>query len=187
MDSLKDYVKVTPSIPKKLCKKLVKELDNNDWLEHKFIHYYGEINYNIQKAPCETLPDNIKLENSQELMNSLHGVIENYIKNLNTPYFNSWNGYTYTKFNRYKVGTSMEKHVDHIHNLFDGTTKGIPTLSIIGLLNDTFEGGEIEMFEDTKIKLKAGEVLIFPSIFLFPHMICPITKGNRYSFVSWVY
>jgi predicted 2-oxoglutarate/Fe(II)-dependent dioxygenase YbiX len=81
----------------------------------------------------------------------------------------------------------MEKHVDHIDSIFDGTVKGIPILSIIGLLNDDFEGGEIEMFEDTKIKLKAGEVLIFPSNFLYPHKVCPVTKGTRHSFVSWVY
>jgi len=35
--------------------------------------------------------------------------------------------------------------------------------------------------------MKIGEMIIFPSNFLFPHEIKPIKKGTRYSFVSWVY
>jgi len=33
--------------------------------------------------------------------------------------------------------------------------------------------------------LKQGDVIIFPSIFLYPHTVETITKGNRYSFVRW--
>ena len=91
---------------------------------------------------------------------------------------------------RYKVGNLMEKHADHIHSVFQndyGIPKGIPILSCIGVLNDDYEGGEIEMFDDTKFDLEPGEVLIFPSVFLYPHKVCEITKGTRYSFVSWVY
>ena len=191
MDKLKDYVQITPSIPKKLCKKIVTELKNSQWEEHQFINYSGtrdiDADIKIQKSPCQNLSKNVELKHDKKLMNVLHEVISNYIKTLKTPHFETWNGYTYIKYNKYSVGNSMEKHIDHIHSIFDGTTKGIPILSIIGLLDDKFQGGEIEMFEDTKIKLKVGEVLIFPSNFQYPHMVCPITKGTRHSFVSWVY
>jgi len=191
INNLNDYVKITPSIPKKLCKKIITELKNIQWEEHQFVNYSGtrdlDNNVQTQKSPCQNLPENIKLENGQELMDSLHDVISNYIKTINAVCFNGWNGYTYIKFNKYNVGDLMEKHIDHIHNIFDGSKRGIPILSIIGLLDDKFKGGEIEMFNDTKIKLKAGEVLIFPSNFQYPHMVCPITKGTRHSFVSWVY
>ena len=33
--------------------------------------------------------------------------------------------------------------------------------------------------------LKKGDILIFPSVFLFPHEVKPITSGTRYSFVTW--
>jgi predicted 2-oxoglutarate/Fe(II)-dependent dioxygenase YbiX len=71
--------------------------------------------------------------------------------------------------------------------MFDGTRKGIPTLSIIGSLNSDYSGGEIVMFEDEIINLNAGDVMIFPSNFLYPHKINPVTTGVRYSFVSWCY
>ena len=81
----------------------------------------------------------------------------------------------------------MANHCDHISSLFDGKRKGIPILSIIGLLNDDFEGGELIMFEDKKIDTKKGDLLIFPSNFMYPHEIMPVTKGVRYSYVSWVW
>lgn len=36
----------------------------------------------------------------------------------------------------------MRKHYDHIHSIFDGQRKGIPVLSMLGILNNDYEGGE---------------------------------------------
>jgi len=185
MSKLENYVKITSPIPKKLCKKIITVLKNSNWKEHTFNYHDGSVNKKRDTQPCKSLHDNSK--HSQELMALLHNEIGNYIDTINSPYFTGWNGYTTLKYNKYYKGTLMEKHWDNIHTMFDGTIKGIPTLSIIGLLNNDFKGGEIEMFENTKIKLKAGEILIFPSNFLYPHMVCPVTKGTRHSFVSWVY
>jgi hypothetical protein len=185
MDKLEDYIKITPSISKKLCKKIVTELKKSKFIGHTFSHYSGGVNDETKGSTCQSFYDGIIHE--QELMDVLHNVIRNYIETINSPYFVSWNGYTSIKFNKYEDDGLMEKHWDAIHSMFDGNIKGIPTLSIIGNLNNNFHGGEIEMFEKTKIKLKVGEVLIFPSTFLYPHMVYPVTKGTRYSFVSWVY
>ena len=79
----------------------------------------------------------------------------------------------------------MALHCDHIHSLFDGERKGIPVLSVLGALNDDYEGGEFIMFDDYKIPLKTGDVVIFPSVFLYPHKVMPVTKGTRHSLVLW--
>ena len=81
----------------------------------------------------------------------------------------------------------MKIHCDHIHSIFDGTKKGIPVFSVIGLLNDDYEGGKLVMFGDKKINTKEGDLIIFPSLFLFPHEVEPITKGIRYSYISWMW
>jgi predicted 2-oxoglutarate/Fe(II)-dependent dioxygenase YbiX len=81
----------------------------------------------------------------------------------------------------------MAEHCDHIHDMFDGHTRGIPILSIVGVLNEDYKGGEFVMFEDKIYELSAGDVIIFPSIFLYPHRVNPVTGGTRYSVVSWVY
>jgi DNA-directed RNA polymerase beta subunit len=49
------------------------------------------------------------------------------------------------------------------------------------------EGGEFVMFDDTTIELPKGSLLIFPSNFLYPHQVLPVTKGTRHAFVSWVW
>ena len=59
----------------------------------------------------------------------------------------------------------MKEHYDHIHSLFDGTDKGIPILSIVGLLNDNFTGGGF-CVNGKDMKLKKGDIIIFPSNFL---------------------
>ena len=72
-------------------------------------------------------------------------------------------------------------------SLFSGDVRGIPILSIVGILNDNYQGGEFVMFNDYKIKFKPGDLIIFPSVFLYPHKVNPVTNGTRYSFVSWCY
>ena len=65
--------------------------------------------------------------------------------------------------------------------------RGIPTLSFIGILNDDCVGGELVFFDDYKISPKTGDLLIFPSCFMFPHKVNKIVNGTRYSFVAWGY
>jgi len=76
--------------------------------------------------------------------------------------------------------------VDHIYSVFDGNVKGIPVLTLNGVLNDGFKGGAFVM-NGQKYMLKSGETLLFPSNFLYPHEVETITSGVRYHFVTWVY
>jgi predicted 2-oxoglutarate/Fe(II)-dependent dioxygenase YbiX len=90
------------------------------------------------------------------------------------------------RLNKYPTGTIMRRHADHIHSLFDGEEKGIPVLSFVGLINEEFLGGRF-IVRDRQIDLKAGDVLVFPSCFLYPHEVTEVTEGERFSFVSWAY
>ena len=80
----------------------------------------------------------------------------------------------------------MALHADHIHSMFDGERKGIPILSVLGVLNDDYEGGEFVLI-DEKINLSKGDIIIFPSNFMYPHKVEPVTKGTRYSYISWIW
>ena len=51
------------------------------------------------------------------------------------------------RFNRYGPGQTMRLHHDHIHAIFDGEERGIPVLSLVGNLNDDYEGGELAFFD----------------------------------------
>ena len=85
---------------------------------------------------------------------------------------------------KYSVGGRYKIHTDH----YTTTSRH---LSIIINLNDGYEGGDL-IFTDQqekeikKLKLGKGSIVFFPSNFMYPHGIQPITKGTRYSIVSWL-
>jgi hypothetical protein len=91
------------------------------------------------------------------------------------------------RFNKYDTNTRMRGHVDHIHNLFEGDRRGIPILSIVGLLNDDFEGGQFVFNGHRQPDLEKGDVLIFPSNFIYQHKVQLVTSGTRYSWVTWAF
>ena len=92
---------------------------------------------------------------------------------------------------KYQEGGKYERHSDR-GNEFSGSMDRY--MSVIINLNSNYEGGEFIFFDPTtkkeKIireeKLTEGSVLMFPSNFLFPHSVKPITKGTRYSLVCWL-
>lgn len=54
------------------------------------------------------------------------------------------------------------------------------------ILNDDFEGGEFAFFNrEVKYKLDKGDAIMFPSNFMYPHEVMPVTKGTRYSIITW--
>jgi predicted 2-oxoglutarate/Fe(II)-dependent dioxygenase YbiX len=54
------------------------------------------------------------------------------------------------------------------------------------ILNDDFEGGEFAFFDrELTYKLEKGDALMFPSNFMYPHEVMPVTKGTRYSIITW--
>ena len=89
------------------------------------------------------------------------------------------------RFNRYAPGQIMRQHHDHIHSIFDGKVKGVPVLSFIMNFNDDYEGADLFFWEDTIVKLGKGDIIMFPSNWLFPHGVTEATKGKRYSAVTW--
>jgi hypothetical protein len=185
---IEDYVKVYPDLSKEFCDQIRKELDEaNEWSKHVF---YNEKNntYRSRSGANELdicWPD---IPSRDKLTQDIWFIIQKYISELNSDCFNEWAGYTKIRFNRYTKDSVMAPHVDHIKDIFDGQRKGIPILSIVGLLNDDYKGGRFLMFKEEKeIVLKQGNVLVFPSIFMYPHRVDRLTEGIRDSFVTWVW
>lgn len=190
-ENIKDYILHLDNwIPKNIIDIFTKELSNNNiWKRHTYVNSvtFEEKSINGNKEPDVCHAHNLPY--LKELNNLIWKSLEKYIviEKIGGDIFNSWKGFSPIKFNRYKKNQIMSKHHDHIHSLFTGNIKGIPILSIAGVLNDNYEGGEFIMFNDYEIKLKAGDLIIFPSVFLYPHLVKPVKKGIRYSFVSWCF
>ena len=97
------------------------------------------------------------------------------------------NKFSTIRFNRYGNGQILRQHHDHIHSLFDGNEKGIPVLSFILNLNDNYRGADLYFWRDHAVHLGKGDIIMFPSLFLFPHGVTEAREGKRYSAVSWAW
>jgi predicted 2-oxoglutarate/Fe(II)-dependent dioxygenase YbiX len=95
--------------------------------------------------------------------------------------------FSVVRYNRYRTGQKIVSHYDHIHSIFDGKEQGIPILSLIGVFNDNYQGGKLTFWQNHEVELKQGDIVAFPSLFMYPHEVTEITEGTRYSWVSWCY
>jgi len=188
---IEDYSLYLPNFfDKKLCKQTIKELNKinkKNWQEHLFYDDISKTKYSPSGQQELSILYTKKINTVEFIEKKIGEAINTYINHLNFNWFRCVSAYSPIRFNKYSKNKKMAEHCDHIHSLFDGEKKGIPTLTILGFLNDDYKGGELIMFQDKVLHVKAGGVLIFPSIFLYPHKVEPVKKGTRYSFVSWAW
>jgi predicted 2-oxoglutarate/Fe(II)-dependent dioxygenase YbiX len=88
------------------------------------------------------------------------------------------------RINRYKEGGFMSRHYDSIHHSH-GQHYGYPHATVLLYLNDDYEGGQF-IVADKKLKPIARSAVVFPSNFMYPHEAEVVTKGTRWSIVSWL-
>ena len=175
-------------IPENLCDYILKDIETREWKPHTW--------YNAQSDTYgseETMELDVQ-SITQELQELLTPIMiqAGGAYNMRYAYDNEKTGQVMNKFspirfNRYSSGQIMRQHHDHIHSLFDGNEKGIPVLSFILNLNDDYEGADLYFWDNHIVKLGKGDIIMFPSLFLFPHGVTEATKGTRYSAVSWAW
>ena len=109
--------------------------------------------------------------------------VHDYLEDIE--WYDYYRGFTDPKFMKYQESHDMMEHCDHVGNAVGG--KGIPTVSIVGSLDDRHEGGYLRFWDKKNYYIGKGEIMFFPSNFLYPHRVTAVTGGLRYSFVSWVW
>ena len=189
-----DFVRIYNTIPEETCKGLIKYFKKVKYTYHQWQDINGK-GIGSRKNKKEELKNYMMDEGEQNtLVPFMTKAFSQYRHDVFSLYphlhLNNTqqiiNKMSRFRVNKYDKNTNMALHVDNIHDIFDGKEKGVPILSIVGLLNDNFKGGEFYVCNQ-KINLKQGDVLIFPSNFIYPHEVKSITKGTRYSFITWGY
>ena len=80
---------------------------------------------------------------------------------------------------RYGEGQHFKTHLDE-------DCENPRTVSIIMYLNNDYSGGDLEYVWFNKIyKPKAGDILIFPSNYIYSHKVNEVTSGTRYAVVRF--
>lgn len=187
-DNVDDYVVVKNIMPKEFCENYIEQVTKLKWSKHTWTKNDNPDNH-FQKEQDEI--DVLMLQGN------LHDLIKPYVCDAISNYQNKFQlpemekqfvpilKYSIPRLNRYSEGQKMAKHQDHISSLFENW-EGIPILSLVGVFNDDYKGGDF-ILRDKKINLKTGDILIFPSLFIYTHEVTVITEGVRHSFVSWAY
>jgi len=96
---------------------------------------------------------------------------------------NSNESITFMQLLKYENCGHYNFHVDH-------GRKAPRTFSCIFFVNDNYKGGELTFkypgsTKEINIEKKSNRLIIWPSNFLYPHAVKPVTEGVRYSVVAW--
>lgn len=183
MKELKDYIIAVPDlVPLELCDAVLAEYKEcDDWITA--IIKNGE-NTNVRN--CQTIGvsfsgiieinKDVRHKLDQELFNCAARAIQEYKNKFSRCNIEQDSGYDLLKYN---VGGFYTTHTDS----FKDRPRAV---SCSFALNDDYEGGEFAFFDRELVyKLKKGSCIMFPSNFMYPHEIMPVTGGTRYSIVTW--
>jgi hypothetical protein len=102
-------------------------------------------------------------------------VVKDYSRKHNIGELRYWEAMNLVK---YGPGEHFQEHHDHGYSYNC-------TVSLVGYLNDDYEGGELSFrLQNLMIKPEAGDLFIFPSNFMYPHRAMPVKSGTKYSLVT---
>ena len=181
---LESFIKIYENIiPEDLCDSIINEYENDsDWVDSMI----GTENVDKKVRNCKVV--SISGQNSisknqlirKELDDKVFEIISKIIVDLRDEFnmigIANDTGYDLLK---YEKGGFYIQHVDSY-------TQEPREVSCSLILNDDYEGGEFAFFDrEITYSLKKGSIITFPSNFLYPHEILPVTKGIRYSIVTW--
>jgi len=183
MKELKDYIVIMNNImPPPVADAVLAEYKNcDDWINA--VIKSGE-DLNIRNCQTIGISFNSVIEKNQEIRRKIDEMlfavasqaIQEYKKRFNETTIEQDSGYDLLK---YKVGGFYNTHTDS----FKDSPRAV---SCSFMLNDDYEGGEFAFFDRELVyRLKKGSCIMFPSNFMYPHEIMPVTSGTRYSIVTW--
>lgn len=106
--------------------------------------------------------------------NQRHAV-KDYCNNFGVGELRYWEAFNFV---RYSVGHHFGEHHDHGYSYNC-------TVSLVSYLNDDYEGGELTFTrQNIKFKAEAGDTVLFPSNYMYPHIAEKVDSGVKYSLVT---
>jgi len=182
---IREFIKVfDDAIPLDLCDRIIEEYRNNKNWESAAVGG-GVVNDSVRRVNTIRIDDPsviyLNFDVRQRLNFGMHESIFYAIQKFRqiAPSMNAENNSGYSLL-RYNEGDFYKEHTDS----WIGDPRHV---SCSFHLNDDYEGGEFAFLNrEFKIKAKKGSLVMFPSNFMFPHEILPVTKGTRYSIITWI-
>jgi len=187
---LTDYIKIYHNkLDHTICDTIVNEYqDCNDWIpgcvgEHSKIIDYTKRNCDVISITQDNIISknpSIRKDIDTCLYNTINKSFNEYLLNFPAGCLNISADTGYTLL-RYKKDQYITQHVD-------ASTDISRIISCSIGINSGYTGGEFSFFDrQLKFPLDKGDILFFPSNFLYPHEVLPVTSGVRYSILTWLF
>jgi predicted 2-oxoglutarate/Fe(II)-dependent dioxygenase YbiX len=184
MKNVNDYILVFENVvTDALCEAIFEEFSNKEEWE-KTVVGNGRVDENIRTAETIVISyphviqknEKVRAKLDKYMFASAGLAIQKYREKFPNCEIQQDSGY---ELLRYKEGQFYVTHTDS----FKDRPRAV---SCSFALNDDYEGGEFAFFNRELVyKLKKGSCIMFPSNFMYPHEIMPVTSGARYSIVTW--
>ena len=184
MKNIHDYILVIKNaLTNLLCDAILEEYKNSDeWVDTEVGPGIVKKNIRNCQAIVTSYPHiieknkKVRFKIDKYIMVSANECIKKYNTKFPHCRIQEDSGYELLK---YPEGCFYTQHTDS----FKARPRAV---SCSFILNDDFEGGEFAFFDrELKYKLEKGDALLFPSNFMYPHEVMPVTKGTRYSIITW--
>ena len=183
-NKLEDYIYIVKNaLSHEVCNEILDEFTNSDeWTDT--VVGNGVIKKNIRNCQTIVISYPHVIQKNKDIRHGLDNAIFDGASKCIQEYNNKFphckieedSGYELLK---YPKGCFYTEHTDS----FKARPRAV---SCSFILNDDFEGGEFAFFDrEIKYKLEKGDALLFPSNFMYPHEVMPVTKGTRYSIITW--
>jgi alkylated DNA repair dioxygenase AlkB len=173
------------------------DLEHDNWFvvvnntlhdyQYDFIDYYVK-NHTFENAKIRGEVDirSTKImwmtdEDYKKDLTDIYYSCTDFVRKANSLWGISYSGWEPFQYGEYSIGDYYDWHIDTLPN---GNT--VRKISFSLCLSDDYTGGEFELKtskDSHVIKLKKGEMIIFPSFLL--HRVRPVTAGTRKTIVGW--
>lgn len=184
MKNINDYIIVLDNVlTHSLCNAILNEYAKTDEWEQTVVGG-GNVRTDIRSATTIQMSQDFVLQKNYATRKKLDSyvfasvgdAIRRYKEKFEHCCIDADSGY---ELLRYETGQFYAQHTDS----FMARPRAV---SCSLALNDDYEGGEFGFF-DRKLVVKApkGGAVLFPSNFMYPHEILPVTSGTRYSIITW--
>jgi predicted 2-oxoglutarate/Fe(II)-dependent dioxygenase YbiX len=181
--NIEDYVKVYSNIlSTEICNKLsalIEEYPNK-------IRFSDDLNNLLRSGEFADMRKNKKFDlYVRSIIDKLlKVVIKNYSQDVKSFYYSYGDSINHYHYHALKYGKNDNFKIHHDH--YAETLNYSRLLTVCVYLNEDYDGGELEFPSIKKtFKFKTGDVIVFPSNWMFYHGVNPILSGNRYSLTVW--
>lgn len=182
--NLEEYIKVFDNvIPNEICDLILEEYkDSNDWKPAQT----GDLDSSKTFRNCDIIgiSKQATIQKNPEQRKKIDDAFFEVVGNVVQKYADIFGYFDIKQDSGYDLLRYEEGGFYSIHT--DSYKEEPRAVSFSFILNDDFEGGEFAFF-DRKVVIKPskGSVIVFPSNFMYPHEVMKVTKGTRYSIVTW--